>query len=78
MKCPYCSKEMEQGLIEAQHEVSWRKKRYHIPSAPFYQGTVVLGDSTFTKWAAATAFLCRDCEKVVIDYKDNQCDLNKK
>mgnify|MGYP000084053603 CR=1 FL=1 len=78
MKCPYCNEEMEKGVIENPYEISWRTKRYYIPSARFYKGTVILADNTWAKWAAAAAFLCRNCEKVIIDYKDNQCDLNKK
>ena len=78
MKCPYCNEEMEQGFIENAAEISWRKKLYHIPYARFNKVTVVLSESSFTRSAAVIAFLCRSCEKVIIDYKDNQCDLNMK
>ena len=72
MKCPYCEKEMEQGFIQSPHEISWKKgdKRPLFGRAQFHEGSV--------KGSAVTAFLCRDCQKVIIDYSDENADFNQR
>ncbi len=77
MKCPYCNQEMEQGVIQSPHELSWKKKKSIIGRANFHEGSVILSKLSLLKGCAAKAFCCRNCEKVIIDYKDNDCDINK-
>ncbi len=78
MKCPYCGGEMEQGVIENQNEINWKKKRHFFGRAMFHEGSVVLSEISVWKGSAVVAHLCRKCEKVIIDYKDGQCDFNRK
>ncbi len=28
MKCPYCGRDMEQGVIQSAQEINWQKKRH--------------------------------------------------
>ena len=78
MKCPYCGREMEKGLIESRHEINWKKRerRSFFGNADFYKGSVVLSELSFIKGSAVVAWLCRECKKVVIDYADERSDLN--
>ena len=71
MKCPYCEKEMEQGFIQSPHEISWKKG----DKRPLF---VILSELSFMKGSAVTAFLCRDCQKVIIDYSDENADFNQR
>lgn len=70
MKCPYCGREMELGLISSPQELSWVKggKKPLFGKAGFHNGAVRLSEFSFVRGSAVAAFLCRDCEKVVIDY----------
>ena len=50
MKCPYCNNEMEKGLIQSPHEISWLKgeKRKFFGRAEFHKDSVVLSELSFT------------------------------
>ncbi len=78
MRCPYCDGEMEQGIIQSPHEIAWIKgnKRPLFGRAGFHEGSVVLSELSVMKGSAVTAFLCRGCEKVIIDLSDEESDLN--
>ena len=78
MKCPYCNKEMEEGLIQSPHEIAWLKgeKRHIFGRAEFHDDAVVLSELSLVKGSAVTAFLCRNCKKVLIDYSDETADYN--
>ena len=80
MKCPYCSNEMEEGIIQSPHEISWKKgtKRPLIGRAQFHKGSVVLSELSFMRGSAVKAFLCRACRKVIIDCADGKSDLNQR
>ena len=78
MECPYCKAEMEKGVIDSQHEISWTDKRHLFSNAIFHNKAVVLSEHSFIKGSAVVAYLCRNCEKVVIDYKDKKSDCNRK
>ena len=71
MNCPYCGKEMDKGVIQSPHEISWKKKKSFIGRAMFHEGSVVLSELSFMSGSAAIAYLCRDCKKIVIDYSEN-------
>ena len=76
MICPYCEKEMEAGVIQAQHELSWKKKRtFFLLPADHYEGAVTLSGRSM-RGSAARAYLCRDCGKVIIDIENWDSDLN--
>ena len=80
MKCPYCNIEMEQGFIQSPQEISWKKgeKRPLLGRAQFHEGSVILSELSFIKGSAVTAYLCRACRKVIIDYSDENTDFNQR
>lgn len=80
MECPYCNKEMEKGLIQSPHEISWFKgeKKHLFGRAMFHKDSVVLSELSFIKGSAVIAYLCRDCKKVIIDFSDQTSDFNQK
>ena len=69
MTCPYCQKEMEKGLIQSPHEIAWLKgeKKHLFAKASLHEDSVVLSELDFWQGSAVTAYLCRDCGKVIID-----------
>jgi len=69
MECPYCGKEMEDGLIQSANEIAWYKgrKRHVFRRAAFHKDSVVLSRLSLFKGSAVTAYLCRDCKKVIIN-----------
>jgi len=77
MNCPYCGVEMEPGVIQSPHEISWKRKKHFLGRAEFHEGSIVLSELSFMKGSAARAYCCRRCEKIVIDYHDGACDLNR-
>lgn len=72
MKCPYCGKEMEGGMIQSPQEIAWLKgeRKHFFGKAEFHDGSVVLSEFSFWKGSVVTAYLCRDCKKVLIDYSE--------
>ena len=80
MKCPYCNKEMEEGIIQSPQEISWKKgiKRPVFGRAQFHEGSVILSELSLMKGSAVVAFLCRECKKVIIDYSEEKADLNQR
>ena len=73
MICPYCEKEMEEGMVQSRYPLMWRKglKRYRWNN----KEDVTLS-SSLIYGAAVKAFHCRDCKKIIIDYADPHYDLN--
>ncbi|MBR0104296.1 MAG: hypothetical protein IKD83_00065 [Firmicutes bacterium] len=78
MICPYCGKEMEKGLIQSPQEIAWLKgdKKHMFGRAVLHEGSVILSQLSVMKGSAVTAYLCRDCKKVLIDYSDRISDYN--
>lgn len=78
MKCPYCDKEMEKGLIQSPQELSWLKgeKRKFAARSFLHEGSVVLSSLSMMKGSACVAYNCLSCRKIVIDYSDERVDLN--
>ena len=68
MKCPYCNKDMQQGVIESNHILRWKKTGNLINRFKAHDHAVRLSRGSFVKGESAEAWLCRDCCKVVIDY----------
>lgn len=80
MKCPYCESEMEQGMIQSPQEISWMKgdKKTLLGRASFHEGSVVLSQLSVFNGSAVTAFICKSCQKVIIDYADERSDFNNR
>ena len=75
MKCPYCNKETEAGVIQSQHAIRWQKNRYFFITHK--ESDVTLSEQNFWKGSAIKAYHCTDCKKIIIDYSV-ECDLNHK
>ncbi|MBP5605542.1 MAG: hypothetical protein J6X60_08370 [Ruminiclostridium sp.] len=78
MNCPYCGVEMEQGLIQSNHAVSWNKGTKRRMFTPAFSSDVTLSELSLTKGSAVIAYNCGACRKVIIDYADPESDLNKR
>lgn len=65
---------MTQGAIQTQHELRWQKTRHLFVTRR--ESDVMLSHKNIWKGSAAKAFLCRECQKIVIDYSTPDCDLN--
>ena len=81
MNCPYCGKEMEPRMLTSVRELTWwkaGKRRKTSIYPPNQEGSVVLSEMSFLNGSAVEAYLCRECQKIIIDYTDGKCDLNNK
>ncbi len=79
MKCPYCGKEMEQGVIQCRDGVSWQKKERLVAAlSGLSKDALVLARSQGSPFsgAAAIAHHCQACKKIVIDYAQ-ECDAKE-
>ncbi len=68
MKCPYCNKAMEQGVIQSPNEITWQTKKRLFGRADMYADAVCLSQHSFLRGSLVEAWICRDCSKVIIDY----------
>lgn len=68
MKCPVCSKDMEQGFMQGNQRAAWVKNKHTMSILP-REGEVLLESKTFDSFLF-TAWICKDCKKVVVDYSD--------
>lgn len=69
MKCPYCGREMEDGVVQSARKIFFTtnaQKNWLIPDLA-RKGETVL---SFDNWARPTciAYHCAVCKKVLIDY----------
>ena len=68
MNCPNCGKEMAQGhLAAAGQKILWTQRSSRL-TAREKSGEEVIQAGDFWGNLHNTAYLCRDCRKVVIDY----------
>ena len=72
MRCPYCGFYMEKGMIRSDHEINWSDKKYFFNRAEFHPKSVLLGELHFFRGTSVTAWLCRSCKKVIIDYAEQK------
>ena len=78
MKCPYCQKEMERGIIQSRDELSWIKKDHKtFFGRAFQENSIVLSEWGFFG-SGVEAHVCKDCQKVIIDYSKEESDFNKR
>lgn len=80
MKCPYCQKEMQKGLIQSPQEINWipGETRKLFGRGLFHGGSVILSELSMMKGSACVAYNCPECQKIVIDYGDTDVDLNNR
>lgn len=67
MKCPYCGKDMEKGLIESSEPINFMKELRFINRADEGKGEFNLAMAPFGGRSSLEVWLCRDCRKIVID-----------
>lgn len=71
MICPYCDQQMEVGSFQSGHGIVWLPKTKRLFAySPLFppKGSVVLSDLDMLKCSAVTAYLCKTCKKVIVDY----------
>ena len=85
MLCPYCSKEMEEGIIESPNAIVWEKGL--VKGSPIRLRNAVSEDVImFSKrpWhelynPTVIAYAWKDCKKIIIDYDDKaETDFNQR
>ena len=69
MNCPGCGKEMTAGMLQSARAVYFADENYeHLLFRPNEHMALLTRDN-FTG-PTGTAWRCRDCKKVVVDYTD--------
>nr|WP_326186484.1 PF20097 family protein [uncultured Oscillibacter sp.] len=66
MECPYCGKPMEAGYLSSRSPVFWSENVSGL-ALPTQGSDVLLGK--MLGLMRPRAWLCRDCGKVITDYK---------
>lgn len=71
MKCPFCGKEMEKGVVQSTREFYFTMEPSKYSSVLLNLDTDVrLSGGSILKLPTCTAFRCRDCKKVILDYAE--------
>ncbi len=70
MICPFCGKEMENGLLQAGNMIVWVKKKHFWSLLP-KEGEILL-DRNYLTGAAIPSWICKNCRKVITEYEDNK------
>lgn len=68
MLCPYCNEKMELGVMQSPYEINWGKRKRFFSSSNADPDAIVLSEYSFLRGSCVEAYLCRKCEKVIIDY----------
>ena len=70
MKCPVCGKEMTAGMLQAGRAVYFVDEEQSYLLLRPNGAAVLLTTDNFSDPKNDTAWCCRDCKKVVVDYAD--------
>ena len=70
MKCPVCGKEMTAGMLQAGRAVYFVDEEQSYLLLRPKGSAVLLTTENFSDPKNDTAWCCRDCKKVVVDYTD--------
>ena len=68
MNCPICNQEMEQGFLQSGPRAAWTKKVHKVSLLP--KAGEILLENNVIKQVIFTAFICKSCRKIVVDYSD--------
>lgn len=71
MKCPDCGKEMEKGVVQSTRDFYFTTEPSKYLSVPNLDTDVRLSGGGILKLPTCTAFHCRNCKKVILDYAGN-------
>lgn len=69
MKCPYCSNEMEEGVVQSARQFYFTTKPKKFSLTPDVTD-VWLSTHNMTN-PTCLAFHCPECKKIVINYSEN-------
>ena len=71
MKCPICSREMKEGVIQSGRTIFFTPKAHKFFFSPDMGGN---GEFTLSQhnWTRPTckAYHCEKCRKILLDYED--------
>ena len=71
MKCPWCDREMKQGVIQCRDGVFWSEKKRPVAALGILGGDTLRlddgGDLSVFGGCCAEAFLCRECGKIILN-----------
>lgn len=76
MNCPYCNEEMEKGYVECTSAIAlqWSMKLHKTSiGMKMASDSVDIADEGW----AATAYICKKCEKIVIPYGESMAEANR-
>ena len=68
MRCPFCEGLMEKGLLQGGNLLVWVKKKHYLSLLP-KDGEVIL-DRNYLTGSSVTAWICKDCKKVIAEYTE--------
>ena len=72
MNCPYCNQEMSIGYIQCRDGVNWTSKKQLIASLSFFgKDSLSLANGASDNNTAVYAYKCAHCQKIIIDYSDD-------
>ena len=72
MICQFCNTEMEKGYLQAGQIMLWAKKKHKISLLPREGEVLVAKDYLFC--VAPEAYICKECEKIVVDYTSTKAE----
>jgi len=73
MKCPFCGEEMTLGYIQCRDGLNWTPKKQLVAAlSVFGWGRIHLSNGADPGNRAVFAHNCKTCEKIIIDYKEEQ------
>ena len=68
MKCPYCGKAMEKGVIASSEPINWLKEAHFVNQPNEEKGEFNLARPPFGGRASVETWLCRDCRVLEINF----------
>lgn len=70
MKCPTCGQEMEEGFVQCAREIYCTiEPHLFFFKAKKEEGEILLSSHNWTR-PTCVAYICHNCQKVVIDYAE--------
>lgn len=75
MKCPFCDRNMQEGVVQSGRKVYFTEK----PHKFFFNAEADEVTLTTHNWTAPTvkAWNCGNCLKVIVDYEETWCKENR-
>lgn len=73
MECPNCNSKMEKGFLQGHKRVAWVKNKHKVSLRP-KEGEVLLANNMVNDFIFP-AWICKTCEKIIIDYSDKDVQM---